>query len=831
MTSEEQLFHGVVDTLGMPAGEPIPVTLSPELIGLLSEQLYRSPSKAIEELIVNGYDAEADESRVRVPEMNQSSDFILVYDDGVGMSYEGLQDLWMVGRRKDRDDEAIMKRKNRKQIGKFGIGKLATYAIANQVTYITKTDKECLAVTIDFRRFESRSDSSPTEVRLPVQKIGAEVLWEQEVFRRAATAVDLTLAELKDGESWTMVLLESLKERAEKLTPARLRRVLRTTLPLKSAFSITLNGEKVVSSKEETDVVVNFTLSEMPLERMRALSKKTGHAWTTTQDGVGMSLFPSGITGRAIVTRESLVGKSSDLMRSEGFFVYVRNRLVNLEDARFGLHELSHQTLNRFRGDIDADDLDDVLNANRESMEESEVYRNAQALLNAVFNEARQQYDDWLRREKDQGRRTREKTKEWVSDRLVEFPVADAMIRYASNPEGAEPDESWMYVEVETDEDPRNIAKELYKDGGGRRPYRYRYDNPGKAHRMVRYQPLQGIFTINQDHELIASYAGEPGAMGLIENVAAAEALLEVYLREAGVSPHVIGEVLERRDQLLRGLAEAHLFALGPLADYIVESADAEIDLEIAVVAGARALGFVSKHIGGNGEPDGLARFDDVPHGVKKITLEAKSGKDPRTEQGIGFSAIELHMQDYEASGCLLVANAYRGGSDDNTARSAREAGVSCWTAQQFADVVRAAEARQITARQIVDVVESRFAPADVSEAVDRLLGEPEWERKGLYGAVVAVLGEMGDVLRDSPRDLSMIAVKVADKPKFAGVRRADVEEAVRDIAGASQGALLVREGGAVILNVDQDELERRVQELTGARGTPRRGGAFGVGG
>ena len=50
---------------------------------------------------------------------------------------------------------------------------------------------------------------------------------------------------------------------------------------------------------------------------------------------------------------------------ARGFFVYVRGRLVNEEDARFGLHELSHATLNRFRADINADDLDTIVTANR----------------------------------------------------------------------------------------------------------------------------------------------------------------------------------------------------------------------------------------------------------------------------------------------------------------------------------------------------------------------------------------------------------------------------------------------------------------------------------
>lgn len=53
----EELGNGkVVDTF--------PVRMSPEIVQLLSEQLYTSATKAIEELVVNAYDADASECRI-----------------------------------------------------------------------------------------------------------------------------------------------------------------------------------------------------------------------------------------------------------------------------------------------------------------------------------------------------------------------------------------------------------------------------------------------------------------------------------------------------------------------------------------------------------------------------------------------------------------------------------------------------------------------------------------------------------------------------------------------------------------------------------------------
>ena len=163
-----------------------------------------------------------------------------------------------------------------------------------------------------------------------------------------------------------------------------------------------------------------------------------------------------------MVTRRTLAGKSAELVRSEGFFVYVRGRLVNEEDARFGLHELSHATLNRFRAVVHADELDNVVTANRESMEDVKLYRDAQAVLNEVFNEARQRYEDINAAEQKKSMGAREDKRTWVPERLVEFPTADALTRYSQDLKGTEPDESWMYLSVDPDTDVTELTAALY---------------------------------------------------------------------------------------------------------------------------------------------------------------------------------------------------------------------------------------------------------------------------------------------------------------------------------------------------------------------------------
>ena len=222
------------------------------------------------------------------------------------------------------------------------------------------------------------------------------------------------------------------------------------------------------------------------------------------------------------------------------------------------------------------------------------LYYDAQAVLNEVFNEARQQYEEHYASEKKKASGAREEKHTWVPERLVEYPTADALTKYFADFKGTEPDESWMYLSVDSDTDIGELAASLYRTVGRDQPYRYRYAARGRADRLVEFEPASATFTINQDHELVEAYAHEPAAQWLLQDVVTSEALLEVYLREAGVRPHLIGEVLERRDFLLRGLAKAHMSSLAALSTYIRDSVSSSTELEIAIVAGARALGFVS---------------------------------------------------------------------------------------------------------------------------------------------------------------------------------------------------------------------------------------------
>ncbi len=115
----------------------IEVRISYRIIQLFSEGLYSSPNKAIEELVSNSFDAGASKVHIVLPpDLIADNATIAVIDDGFGMDDRGLREHWLIGVSNKRSLSTLPK--GRKQIGKFGIGKLPTYLLAKRLTHIYK---------------------------------------------------------------------------------------------------------------------------------------------------------------------------------------------------------------------------------------------------------------------------------------------------------------------------------------------------------------------------------------------------------------------------------------------------------------------------------------------------------------------------------------------------------------------------------------------------------------------------------------------------------------------------------------------------------------------
>jgi hypothetical protein len=810
----------------LPEVAEIQVQISNELIHLLSDQLYQSPLKAIEELVVNAFDADADTCKLFVPPAGKPGDdrFMAIFDTGSGMTTAAMTDLWHIGRSTKRDPAST--NHVRKQIGKFGIGKLATYTVSNRLTYFSKTSEGILSASLDFGDFKADpTGSTSTPVKIKIRKV-ANIAAVSAMAGMAGvlTSAGIVTADL-NRPTWTLALIENLKEKANQIRLGRLHWVLSSAMPMSAGFRLFLNGSEVTSTKDAFKDATRFTLAELPDSRLKALNDATDDGFFKEGDAIKSKTLTEGVTGLVRVTEKTLPGKSDDLLRSFGFFVRVRGRLINEEEPFFGMTHLHHGTLNRFRADLEADDLDVAITAPRESIGLSQVKDRFEALLREIFQEARQRYEKHLADIAKKEANKKEPDRTFVSPELLETPIADALSRGWSGA-GADADSSWFYVSDPATQDVRAEITKLYEQP--RTAFTFTYVGTGPQGRFVKYDPVTRIFALNSLHPFVVAQIDNPRTKNLLEDIAIAEVMLETQLRLAGVAAQVVGEVLEERNKLLIGLALEHPSSRGATARMLRDSSADEHDLELALVAAARSLGFVAKHISGSGEADGVARFVSYPEKITKITLEAKSSSATPSLGAIDFAGLQEHMikgAGQGAQGCLLISPSYPACLDDGsaTATRAKSLRISCWTIDQLADVVVAAESRHITARDVLDIVLSAFAPLDVSAAIKKLFDNPLWDQQQLNDAIIEALRRLEAKLPDMPRTLDLVAGNISMDDQFPGITASDVKKAAGDLASMSKGALKF-DGTAFTLLTSYDELRRRTIASVG-EGLPLRSG------
>ncbi len=151
--------------VGSPV-DSVDINIDYAIIKHFSEHLYSSPNKAIEELVSNGFDALATQCYVYVPGEHVQNR-VVVWDNGMSMDVAGIQAMWKIAKSpKDElgPDRVVAAEGGRQRavIGKFGIGKLASYAVGHRISHICRTsDDRYLAVSVNYREFTDGAESAP----------------------------------------------------------------------------------------------------------------------------------------------------------------------------------------------------------------------------------------------------------------------------------------------------------------------------------------------------------------------------------------------------------------------------------------------------------------------------------------------------------------------------------------------------------------------------------------------------------------------------------------------------------------------------------------------
>ena len=170
------------------------------VIKQLGEQLIKNESIALLELIKNAYDADASVcSVIMLSPDDKDEGLIRIHDDGEGMDYDTLCNVWLeigTSNRVDlRNNKASKrsKRFKRMRLGEKGIGRLGAHRLGRQIEIVTrkKGNKECVLQI----KWDDIEKSRFVE-DLPVK------VWEQEPDEfEGATGTTITIRKLR--VSWT----------------------------------------------------------------------------------------------------------------------------------------------------------------------------------------------------------------------------------------------------------------------------------------------------------------------------------------------------------------------------------------------------------------------------------------------------------------------------------------------------------------------------------------------------------------------------------------------------------------------------------------------------
>ncbi len=722
MKKSRQAESSFPETIGCATGD-ISVELSTRFLEHFSEQLYSSPQKAFEELISNGWDAGADCVDVRIStDLNDPKATMCVLDNGSSMDEEGLRQLWHIAFSPKKDKPF---QHGRPIIGKFGIGKLATYVLASKLTYICKaSDGIIRRVTMDYGDIDQQKGAVTDRLisdltiklyevaELEVEAALASVYDGQAILKLIRGGIPQPDGKLSDDEfgspkteltrpsanTWTLVVLSGLKPAGRELKIGVLRRMLESALPFGSEMAICLNGELLASSKINTPSMAEWIIGpELDIDSIEIDERYgvEGQSQNHSADSDEASDSPAKLTkvpiksgtspvphveipGIGIITGRVWLfvdrisgGKSEARGTSNGFYVNVLGRLVNQNDPSFGEENLSHAAWARFRMTARADGLNELLTTDREKFRNLRALKIFRAFLRRVFNKARTHYDSDMNATipdggdvlvRSLGVLSLNPLRNVVSETLRTQPPLPGLFDETGITDREGKRKSWRENTAE------NIKTALGE---------VKYENSGDDS-FVKFRISDSTIVVNKEHPFVAEHTRTKAEKELLRTMAMVSLLSDVYALDLGISPSVLNNIREYRDKLLRYRAmqrrQSGIYIAKLLLQTQHDSGNSK-RLEAVISDALRYIGFEVQDLAKPGEPEGIARAYPIPTSssptqenpnppLYSFSFDAKSSKHETAATGnIKLDGIVEHRKRYEADYALVIAPGFSEGA------------------------------------------------------------------------------------------------------------------------------------------------------------------------
>lgn len=687
--SENNTTQKVLDAFKDRASdsEEITIEINGNILREVSSQLYDNPRRAIEELVCNSYDAYATECYVSTPE--DDDDVLQVLDNGKSMDQGELEDMWEVagGPKQELAEEGKEREiDGRKQIGRFGVGKLAAFAIGSELTHVATVDGTTRIISVSQNDIQDRSFSNP-----PTTDI-----WEVKEDR-ARELLGSYLDGIpdpwdEDWETWTLAVVDDVDEEntGRSLKPEHLNRMIRTAIPLESDFDIFRNGDQI-QPREFSNVNERLDLAtdEKFQTKLKTELRKFWHEYRDDIDDE--ENVPDELLDIEPVYNEHILGSNSDEEDDEeqeddtededdtnedgeddkdpnalyipklgnvygtasiyestltprkladrdiydhGHKVRVRGKLLNRTEPLFGTAPKSHKFWNRFRSEFEIPSLDDDLLVQRDTLRDGEKKEITQKVLDSVFNVLRTRAEEDEEEETDPGR---------FGHRLHTLSPQKAGVALAGlTGEDAEfPEGGWEDVDVELAE----------------------FEKSNKA---VEYDDADQTIYINDNHPLFTALEERNAPSKLRKVVGEALAGNEIafgYLSFYGVKHDLLEEGKDISETALeiasRYIEDPYKYHKKRVKEMSHETDD---PFEEAIVDALNEVGVTTDHMGGSGDSDGVAKFsavDDKEDIIISIEAKGAEGDKKVSHTEAKIATIREHMEQDECNHALIIAREF----------------------------------------------------------------------------------------------------------------------------------------------------------------------------
>ena len=135
--------------------------------------LVKDSHSALLELVKNSYDADAEHVTIEFLRVKTGSNWgirITVQDDGHGMTYETVRDIWMVPSTTDKQEKVRSELKKRPLQGRKGIGRYAAFILGDELLLETTRNEETITAELDWNQFAKKKYLDEIQISLHRQK-------------------------------------------------------------------------------------------------------------------------------------------------------------------------------------------------------------------------------------------------------------------------------------------------------------------------------------------------------------------------------------------------------------------------------------------------------------------------------------------------------------------------------------------------------------------------------------------------------------------------------------------------------------------------------------